>query len=367
MKRTLVLLAVMFLVLCPVCHGEGSAKESLEQISGADRLEELIPGELEGAELPGGEDPLQWQGFLSGWSQSLTEQLLQGMSFLPGLMAVIITAAVLEQMKNTLTDQKNAQIFDFVVLICLAGTVLQRLSGICENVADRIGSLSDFILSLLPVSGVLWAAGGTPGCAVVQGSSLMLAVDAFSFLCHRLLLPLVQCLFSLSVVSCLSPAVPRIAKTVKKAFVSGCVFLMTLLITLLSFQTHLAKSADGLAARSVKFAFSSFVPIVGSLLGESVRTVAAAVGYIKNVTGVFALGVILYLVVVPFALLVSTKLALWLASVLAHLCSCSQIAAFLEEINEGLSMLLALLLCVSVYFILAIALFCTTAPVLNGG
>ena len=365
MKRVLALFVLLLMLLCPLCYGESGVKDHLEEISGADRLEELIPGEVEESLPRDWEDPLAWNGILGELGQALLRPFSEGLGFLSGLLAVIVTAAVLEQMKQSLTDPKHAPIYDFVVLACVAGTVLFRLEGVCQSVGERIDGLCNFVLSLLPVTGVLWAAGGTPGCAAVQGSSLMLAVDAFSFLSQRLLLPLVQFSFSFSLISCLSPVVPKLAKTVKKAFVSGCGFLMTLLIALLSFQTALAKSADSLVARSVKFAFSSFVPIVGGLLGESARTVGAAVSHIKNVTGIFGFFVILFLVALPLGLLISTKVFLWLGALFAQLCSCTQIAGFLEEINEGLSMLMALLLSVSVYFILAIALFCKTEPLIG--
>lgn len=358
MKKAWIFFFALVLFLSPGVFASDSATENLGELSGADRLEEYLPEELEGESLPQGEDPSFVSSVLSYLWDRLWDGLFDGGSFLLGLMALILTACVLERLKDSLGESDNAPIVTYVELLCICGYALSRLLPLVETVVERIGSLSDFMISLLPVTGVLWAAGGSPGSASVQGSGLMMAVDVFSVLNHRVLLPLVYCLFALSVDSALFPVVPGIHKTLKKAYISGTVFCMTLLITLLSFQTELSKSADGLAARSVKFAFSGFIPIVGNLLGESARTVGAAVSYLKNTTGIFAVTVILWVAAVPLAGLVCAKFSLWAASIFARLCSCSAVAGFLEEMGEILSMVMASLLCVGVYFILSMTLFC---------
>ncbi len=364
MKKVFVCLLILLLGVIPAARAEGTAEELVGSVSGADRLEELVPEGLESESLPKGEDPDYFGKVLSYLSGRLLDGLFDGGGFLCGLMALILTACVLEQIKHSLGESANAPIFEYVQLLCICGYVFSSLLPLVQSVGERVGELSNFMVSLLPVTGILWAAGGTPACGVVQSKGILMAVDAFSVLCYRLLLPLVYCLFALSLASALFPIVPGIHKTVKKAFVSSTVFFMTLLLSLLSFQTELSKSADGLAARSVKFAFSSFVPIVGNLVGESARTVGAAVSYLKNTTGIFAVTVILWLVAVPLVGLICAKLSLWAGGIFARLCSCGSVAAFLEEASEILSMLMASLLCVSVYFILSLAIFCRSAPAL---
>ena len=62
-----------------------------------------------------------------------------------------------------------------------------------------------------------------------------------------------------------------IAKAVK--WILG--FCMTLFTGLLTVHSLVTASADSAASRAVKFAVSSFVPVVGGALGEALRTVGA--------------------------------------------------------------------------------------------
>lgn len=361
MKR--VWMCLGFVILLGVCPVQADVLEQVEQVTGAGQLEQLIPPELSGQGVWQGSQGDLWGALLGFFQKCVSGLLGPALGFFGSLTVLLLTAAVLERIKESLPAATGQPIFDFVVLVSVASYVFGHTGALLEQVRAHVGAVCDFMLSLLPVTGALWVAGGTPACGSVQGAGLMLVLDVFMAVSDRVLVPLVNVLFGLCVAGALLGGIPRVVRAVKKAFVTLCVFFMTLTLTLLGVQTSLAKSADSVALRSVKFAFSGFVPVIGSLVGESTRTVAAAVGFLKSSVGVFGVGVVLFMLCRPLVSIVLYKTALWAVSLLAQLCSCTRLGGFLEEVNELLGLLLALVLSVSVYFILALCLFCQTPAV----
>ena len=353
----------LLLCLLGACPVQADVLEQVQQATGTGQLEQLIPPELSGQGIWESTQGDLLGGVLSFFKSCLSGVLGPALSFFGSLTVLLLTAAVLERIKESLPVSTGQPIFDYVVLVSVASFVFGHTGALLEQVRAHVGAVCDFMLSLLPVTGALWIAGGTPACGSVQGAGLMLVLDVFMAVSDRVLVPLVNVLFGLCVAGALLGGVPRVVRGVKKAFVTLCVFFMTLTLTLLGVQTSLAKSADSVALRSVKFVFSGFVPVIGSLVGESTRTVAAAVGFLKSTVGVFGVGVLLFLLCRPLVTIVLYKAALWAVSLLAQLCSCSRLGGFLEEVNELLGLLLALVLSVSVYFILALCLFCQTPAV----
>ena len=188
----------------------------------------------------------------------------------------------------------------------------------------------------------------------------MLVLQIMRLVSDKVLFPLTFMLFGVSLLSALGfdAGAKHISKTVKRAAVFLCSASGAIVCAVLSYQTVIAKAADGAALRTVKFASASFVPIVGSSLSESVSAVSTAISAVKSAAG--AGGVIsLCVIILPAVVsVVLSKLCVRVCSSLCTLLDVGALTAFFDECGEILSVLLAVVLTVSVIFTVACALFC---------
>lgn len=329
-----------------------SALELVEGATGATKLEEQIEA------ITGLEGITEPSGIGDSILRALTGEITGSGAFLAGLCAMVLISSVFEALGSL--SESNKRLFSFACTLCIALYCFDGVIGLVPLVCQRIDGICTLMLSLLPVSAALWVAGATSSCAVGHGTAVILGAEAFGAVTNGFLTRLFGRLWAFCVCGALHSGMAGLIKVFKKLCITLLVFMLSLFVFILGTQTTLAKSADGIVARSVKFAFSGFVPLVGSLLGESARNVAAAVSHVKNTVGFGASSAMIIWSVGPVCAIVAKKFCLWAGAFMARLASMDGVAAFLEGVNELLSILMALMLSVCIYFILTASVFCTT-------
>jgi len=231
---------------------------------------------------------------------------------------------------------------------------------------ERLDSLCGFMNAVTPVTGALWALGGDVRTGLAQSAGVTLMTSVFSCVNSRLLEPLAGGLAALCAAASLSDLTPGISAAVKKLFVTALGFMMTVFTFVLGIQTQLSKSADTLAMRSVRFAFSGFVPVVGSLVGESARSVSAALSAVRASAGTLIAAAVVTVVAAPLIAAAIFKLCLRLGAFFASLCSMKELAGLFGGLNDACSLVLALLLSSGVYFIISASFFIFSGAALGG-
>ena len=122
-------------------------------------------------------------------------------------------------------------------------------------------------------------------------------------------------------------------------------------------QNQLSAKADSLGARAAKYALGSFIPVVGGTVGDSFRTVAASVEYIRSTVGGIAILVILLLLLPPLISLALGRSAVNITSAVAKMLGCEQEGRLLSEIGNVYGYMIAVCSICSVVFIYALTLF----------
>ena len=274
------------------------------------------------------------------------------------LLGLIIIAALLRTFASALSE--NKEIYDLCVCLICSVAVYEVLKRAYDAVSV---SLSGIAILMDTMSAAMCAMYGLTG-NIIGGTSavstLMLVLQIMRLVSDKLLFPLTLTLFGVSLLSVLGfdAGAKHISKTVKRAAVFLCSASGAVVCAVLSYQTVIAKAADGAALRTVKFASSSFIPIVGSSLSESVSAVTTAISTVKSAAG--AGGVISVCVIILPAVIsvVLSKLCIRVCSSLCTVLDVGALTAFFDECGEILSVLLSVILTVSVIFIVACALFC---------
>ncbi|MGN1408996.1 MAG: hypothetical protein ACI4XJ_02345, partial [Eubacteriales bacterium] len=126
---------------------------------------------------------------------------------------------------------------------------------------------------------------------------------------------------------------------------------------LLGIQSILAKSADSLAAKGVKFAIGSFVPVAGGMLSEAYSTLREGLGFVRGVCGVGGIVVLLLLTVPALIPIVMYKLSIFIAKTASELLKCDVLTPILTEVGGIVDFLIGIMLSVELMFILSVLLF----------
>ena len=197
------------------------------------------------------------------------------------------------------------------------------------------------------------AFGSAAYCASVIAAGQGVAQTA-----QKIIVPFLNMFLGISISGGLSPGINLNGFTsfISKAFKWILAFVMTIFTSVLGIKQVLAGSLDNVSGRTVRFALSSFVPVVGSALSEAYRTVSGSVSLLKSGLGVFvviAVGVT-FLPILINCLLWSLSLKTGKAA--AEVMGLNQSAVLLDGIGSVFSVLIAVLLCIAAVFIISAAM-----------
>lgn len=279
------------------------------------------------------------------------------------LLGLLILSALLRSLKG-LTKSPSLGTATGIcttaaMLGALVATQYDQLRAV-TTFLDRLNIMAD---SMIPLMGAMYAMGGNVASAAVNNAAMVFFMTICENVCSRTVVPVAVVCIALALASALSPTVDMrgIASTVKKCFTFVISFIMMLMMAVLSAQSTLAAASDSLGARTAKFMAGNFIPVVGGALGESLRTVAASVKYIRASVGIVGIVIILLLLLPTLISVLLTRLSLMAAGTAARLLGCGEEAGVLGELVGVYGYLLAVISACSVMFIFALTLLSRTS------
>jgi stage III sporulation protein AE len=130
--------------------------------------------------------------------------------------------------------------------------------------------------------------------------------------------------------------------------------LMTVMMFVFSARGIMSHSADTLGGRAIKFAAGSFIPIVGSNIGEILRGVGSGLSYIKSTVGVVGVIMILLITLPVFINVLFRRLVLGVAEALSDFLGMTSSSRLIHEFSSIYGMLLAVISMSAMLFIASV-------------
>lgn len=231
--------------------------------------------------------------------------------------------------------------------------------GQLQKVSLFLRYLTVTVNTLMPLMAALHVMGGNVGVAAAQNAALMLFLTVCENVCGRTVLPTAALCLCLAAASVLAPGLlPKgIGGMIKNGYTKTLGFVMLLLSFVLSAQTALRAASDSLAARTAKFMAGNLIPVVGGALGDSLRTVASGVSFLKGTVGIGAM-IVLFLLLLPVLIsLLTTRVSIQLSVAVSDLLGCETESRLLGELLHVWGLLIAVVSMCSVLLIFALTLF----------
>lgn len=339
---------IIFISVCPF-YVVAAQAEPAEDISDEKNTERF----LEDAKKIHRE--LSFENVLFMAKEAVRNALTPSLPIFSGLAALIVLSAV------TNSFSLNFGGFDvggYVSTLCISGYTFSVVKNICESVTAYTGKLRDTVMVMTPS---LVAAGAADGIFSAQtgyaGLSVALAVT--EYMTVSFVLPCVKILFVMSLVSAVSSKAADLRGITSslRTFSIFCVSLaMTAVVTLMHFQNVVAKAADSIGMRAARFASINFVPIIGAVAAESVKTVGEALKAVSWISGAAGVAAIISVCLPPLAAIAVFKIELIICTCLARTLGCTCEAALISDTAGILNVLNAALISVTVAFLAVICI-----------
>ena len=137
--------------------------------------------------------------------------------------------------------------------------------------------------------------------------------------------------------------------------------VFSVLCFLLGMQSTLAKAGDTLALRTARFAAGSFLPVVGGSVGETLRTVAGSVQYLRAVTGMGAVTVLFFCFLPTFLSVLLFRVCFMLSGAVAGMLACRAEEKVLSELSSVYGYFLATVSTLFITVVFSLTLFAQCA------
>lgn len=240
----------------------------------------------------------------------LGKELVSNITVLGSVLIIIVIHSILKSISGNLGNENTSQVAYFVEYILIITLIIGSFGIIIINIKNTITNLVDFMNNLVPILIALIVATGQVASSTLLQPILIFAVIFLGNIINLVILPIVTMIMILNIASNLSDKIQ--IGNLSKFFTSSITwflgFVITVFVGLLSLEGTLTSSVDGITVKGIKSVASTFIPVVGKALGDSVDTVLGATTLIKNAIGFVGIIIVIGICALPIIRLTITSL-----------------------------------------------------------
>ena len=296
---------------------------------------------------------------------ALKEVVISSGSEFSSILGVIITTSLI---KKIIDNNRHKMIISYISVVYITFLSLDTILNILKNSTAALQSLKELLSSVIPAFSAILLLSGNSFTSITSTASLGAVLTLLDILLTSVLVPVVTILIFVTIFEKISPgfAEIKLMQSIKKSVNTLITFITTVMITVLGFQNILSSSKDSLSARTVKFATSNFIPIVGGAIGESLRTVSAGIKFLKSTVGTSVCLAIISVVLPTIIEIFFTKTMFSFFSFSCGILGNTDEKGLFESLNSIFDIISAIIICVAILSILIMILFITTSVAIGG-
>lgn len=356
--RKFVFVAFVLMLLFPInCLAYDENTQSIAHEAGVDSIKSPY---LDNEEINGEKNINIFQKVIDIIGDTLKGSRKNLVKSFGNVLAVVILCCIMHAMKFDDGNMETA--VSYISVLSISGICYTIIYDVFIFVIASMETLKTILLSLLPIMASLNAFGGTVTASAFLANGMNLFLSVVAVMCSDVILPLMQIAFGLSITGVIPGGVNLTSATnfVKTTANTLMAFMFTILGFVMYFQTSVAKASDNFFMRSLRFASGNFVPVIGSLLGESYGLAVSSVSVIKGTTGIAGVVLILSAVLPALVMVVIYKLMLLICGIIAKALGCDKESGLIYDLNGILGILIALVIGSGVVALIAMAIFIKT-------
>lgn len=322
------------------------SNDILKDIDIQELLNNAIKGELDTNQLLKNIFPL------------LGTEIKEALKVIGSILIIVLIHSVLKSISDNLNNKSVAQITYYVQYILIATVIMTNFSSIITLTKEAVGNMISFIQLLFPLLMTLMLASGSVVSVNLVQPIILFIINLISNIFQSIIIPIILVGTALAIVSKISDRIQidKLSKFLKSSSVWVIGILLTIFVGVLSIEGTLGSSVDGITAKTAKAAVSSFIPVVGKVLGDAVDTVIGCSAILKNAIGIVGVIVVIAICITPILKLAIITIIYHLTAALCEPIADSKIVSLITQMADTFKILLAILCSISVMLIIGITL-----------
>lgn len=307
---------------------------------------------------PGSADNLSINGIISVIGYVIKSNIYEPLKILLCVIGIILLTALFDTFKNGSSSDSLENVLNAAAVLCTVTVISPSLLELISQLSETIVNSSNFMSLYVPVITVLAVTSGGTLSGAAFYTAMIYISSAISQISSKIIVPLLKCVLSLSIVSSVSDKVSLegFISLFRKIVKWLLCFCMSLFVAFMTMKTIVTTAEDTISNKVAKFAINSFVPIVGGALSDAYQTVIGCVGVLKSGVGVVAM-IAIFAIFLPAVM----KCAVWQAAIaiscaVGEVFSVKKICTLLSSIEKILSSINAILLSIMVIYIVSTAI-----------
>lgn len=337
---------IVFLVLLPL--NVYANEDYFERFTYDENIGAINEGKnlIEGSEL--------WENIYGLIVKEVKENILV-------LIEIIIISIVYTLFMSMDTNADKSELAKAATMVVYAVIFIIVIGGF-NNSFDMgskfINNITIFSNSTIPVLGAFIAASGNIPVITVMSPVVLFSVNLTENIVNYIILPAL--LASVIVISAGNfsgnKGLVNLSKLIRKVSVWSVTGLTTIYCALLGTLKIYSGTLSATAAKGLKFAVSSLIPVLGSVLSDSAEAVAGGAVLLKNTAGTAALIFIIISMVVPIIKLSVIVIIYKIASAVLLMMKNEYSGNMLSDFSDTISVLIGLCVLVSAMSLISVSL-----------
>jgi stage III sporulation protein AE len=304
-----------------------------------------------------GEYDISPSGIIKKTIEKIFYEVRLNFKLMAKVVGICVILAIFTHFTNTF---KNKQVSDtgyFVVFLLISILIIQSYNAINSIAINVITSLLNFIQALVPSLFAATIVSGAPVSSVIFNQYILVIIGIIDFVMLKLILPFFYVLVVLTIINAITDEeiLNRTIELFKKGIEWSVKLLLWVFVGILGLQSFTTPIVEGVASKSAKTVIG-FVPVIGSSLGEVSNVVLGCGSIIKNGLGVAALIAIGLIVIMPILKILGVIIIYKSSAAIIEAVSDKRLVNCLSNMGSIFFMLLAMILIVSLMFVISIAI-----------
>ena len=271
------------------------------------------------------------------------------------LISVIVLSSLLESYTFSLRYVDTKDVMNVVSSLLIISTLVVPLTELIQSSLDTVRGAASLMLAYVPIMIGVMAFSGHIVSSGGYYATVMTASQGLAQLSTVFFSPLLHMLLALSVTSAISERVrlSGICELLSKLMKWSLTFAMTIFTAILSIQGFAAGAADSAASKAMRFALSSFIPVIGSSVSEAYRTIQGSVNLLRSGMGIFVIIAVIVAFLPHIIRIVLWQLSVNVAKTVAETFGVNSTVTVLSSISSVLSVLTAVIVCLCSVFLIS--------------